>query len=307
MKEDLLKEGTSLAKETIDDFKNDIKERIKLPLLISYGVILVIYNWDVLYYLIFKDEESFAKIQFIKVEFANPDHTRFTTPFLLAILTTFMFPAVQVLINFVFNVFKKINNKLTTDEEIDKANRDKKLIDIRSGNFDKEILQAQIETNNQVIADLKKDNLLISENYAKINKDKLLLDQLARKNEINRNDAAFIVKDILSGIQNKEYRESVFTYMNFLKDYEELNQNGKDFLKMIIEFLTVEDSVGLEEIPEITENHGVNLHPTLINALLGKLLDLNLIVSIKNETNDSLFTLTEKGKQIDNFIKSFNF
>src|SRR5690606_22718341 len=125
---------------------------------------------------------------------------------------------------------------------------------IRSGNFDKEILQAQIETNNQVIADLKKDNLLISENYAKINKDKLLLDQLARKNEINRNDAAFIVKDILSGIQNKEYRESVFTYMNFLKDYEELNQNGKDFLKMIIEFLTVEDSVGLEEIPEITEN-----------------------------------------------------
>lgn len=108
-------------KTNIGLIQNDIKNKFRLPIFLTYSVILIVYNWDILFYLAFQKKDALEKIEYVKTNLFTENFDRVWKPILLAILYSILFPFIQLLINFVVQFLKSKNNQITRKEEIDNA------------------------------------------------------------------------------------------------------------------------------------------------------------------------------------------
>lgn len=53
-------------KSNITTVQNEIRNKFHLPIFLTYSVILVIYNWDILFYLAFENGKALDKINYVK-------------------------------------------------------------------------------------------------------------------------------------------------------------------------------------------------------------------------------------------------
>jgi hypothetical protein len=57
----------------LENIGNSIASKLKVPIITTYISVLIIFNWDILFYLIFSSEEAKIKIQYIKDEYGAVD------------------------------------------------------------------------------------------------------------------------------------------------------------------------------------------------------------------------------------------
>ncbi|RRJ87673.1 hypothetical protein [Flavobacterium macacae] len=203
-------------KANIGSIQNDIKNKFKLPIFLTYSVILVIYNWDILFYLAFQKKDALEKIEYVKTNFFTENFDRVWKPILLAILYSILFPFIQLLINFVVQFFKHQNNQITRKEEMDNANHSYNIQQQLSGKQSLQQLQNKIDeliiekeqlitTNDSLISQLKKDNsdLLDSNSIFKSEFEKTAKAFLKEVNELTNEEKSTVI-ELITQLQKKE-------------------------------------------------------------------------------------------------------
>jgi uncharacterized membrane protein (DUF106 family) len=77
--------GIEELKNNFENIHNEIKNKFRLPIFFTYSVILIIYNWDILFYLGFENEKALSKINYIKENFYTENFERIWKPILYAL------------------------------------------------------------------------------------------------------------------------------------------------------------------------------------------------------------------------------
>jgi hypothetical protein len=204
-------------KNNINSINNEFKNKFKLPIFITYSVILIIYNWDILFYLAFEKLGALDKIKYVKTNFITENFERVWKPILFAVLYSILFPFIQVLINQVVQYFKTFNNKITRKEEIDNAIHSFDIQQQLTGQQNLQQLQNKIDqlilekdklitTNNDLIKQLKTDSseLLDSNSIINAEYEKTAKELLKEINELNNEEKSTFLE--------------LINYLNNLKD-----------------------------------------------------------------------------------------
>ena len=203
-------------KSNIGIIQNEIKNKFRLPIFLTYSVILVIFNWDILFYLAFQKKDALEKIEYVKTNLFTVNFDRVWEPILLAILYSILFPFIQLLINFVIQIFKNKNSQITRKEELDNAKHRYNIQQQLSGKqslqqlqnkIDKLIIEKEqlIETNNSLISQLKTDSndLLDSISIFKAEFEKVAKAFLLKINELTNEEKSTVI-ELITLLQKKE-------------------------------------------------------------------------------------------------------
>ncbi len=211
--------------ELIDELKNnftnihnELKNKLKLPIIIiTYSVVLILFNWDILFYLAFENSSALKKIQYVKLNFFTENFERIWKPILYAIVYSILFPFLQVIINQIIQYFKRYNNKITRKEEIDNAVHNFEVQQQFSGQQSLQQLQSRID---QLILDKDK---LISTNNNLIEHLKSDSNDLLDINSILNSEYDKTAKEIFNEINNldNEEKSTFIELINFVSSYND--------------------------------------------------------------------------------------
>jgi hypothetical protein len=245
------------VKDNLKSINNELRNKFKLPIFITYSVILTIYNWDILFYLAFEKLTALDKIKYVKANFFTENFERIWRPILLAILYSILFPFIQVLINQIVQYFKAFNSKITRKEEIDNAIHSFEIQQQLSGQQSLQQLQNKIDqlilekdklisTNNDLIKQLKSDssdlldsNSIINAEYEKTAND--LLKEISTLN--NEEKSTFLeIINYLNNLKDAFYETSLPSKTSFpqhtnktkeiLKKYKIIEPTSTGILKV---------------------------------------------------------------------------
>lgn len=241
-------------KTTTEKIGEALLSKLKLPILTTYLVLLPIYNWQIILYLLFKNEPIDVTIKYIIANYQNQYWKGILIPMLMAFLYTLLFPILQVIINILFNWFKKVNKKLIRQEELDDAIHKFELQQNLTGQQSLERLQSNIE-------------LLTNENQKLLNDNKNLLERI--KNEIIKDEQA---NNFRKTISQKRQKELNTNSKNILAKFQELKTEEKSaFLDLINYFDSKDKHLNKISIDNIT------LYPDHIDIPMDILMENNII------------------------------
>lgn len=222
-------------KTTTEKIGETLLSKLKLPILTTYLVLLPIYNWQIILYLLFKNEPVDDKIKYIVANYHNEYWKGILIPMLMAFVYTLFFPILQVIINILFNWFRKANKKLIRQEELDDAIHKFELQQNLTGQQSLERLQSNIE-------------LLTNENQKLLNDNKNLLERI--KNEILKDEQA---NNFRKAISQKRQKELDTNSKNILAKFQELKPEEKSaFLDLINYFDSKDKHLTRHSIDSVT-------------------------------------------------------
>lgn len=200
------------VKENLKSINSEFKNKFKLPIFITYSVILTIYNWDIIFYLAFEKLDALDKIKYVKANFFTENFERVWKPIFFAIIYSILFPFIQVLINQVVQYFKAFNSKITRKEEIDNAIHSFEVQQQLSGQQSLQQLQNKID-----LLILEKDKL-ISTNSDLVKQLKSESSDLLDSNSIINAEYEKTAKELFKEINslNNEEKSTFLEILNYL-------------------------------------------------------------------------------------------
>lgn len=303
MKEELQKEVISAVKEEVAEIKSSLSERIKLPILIAYCIILAVYNWDVLFYIFFESGIPSEKIAYINKNFTNEYHNRFLVPLMLSCLSTFAFPVLQVGINVLFREFKNENDKLIREKEKANVEHEKSLTDIKSSNKERDSLQGEL--NNK-----KSEILVLKSQITHLERNNLDLVQSEKEtSDLLKDEQQYIkillkqvesIKEIFHIYSNKNYVSDNINYQAYFNKFYDyyLSKQTKEqkFIQKLFNKLYKSSIIEDSEIEKIDISELVN-----VDIMIDNLIRLEIL---KNHTQH--LELTNKGKEVVSLFRTLN-
>lgn len=303
MKEELQKEVISAVKEEVAEIKSSLSERIKLPILIAYCIILAVYNWDVLFYIFFESGIPSEKIAYINKNFTNEYHNRFLVPLMLSCLSTFTFPVLQVGINVLFREFKNENDKLIREKEKANVEHEKSLTDIKSSNKERDFLQGEL--NNK-----KSEILVLKSQITHLERNNLDLVQSEKEtSDLLKDEQQYIkillkqvesIKEIFHIYSNKNYVSDNINYQAYFNKFYDyyLSKQTKEqkFIQKLFNKLYKSSIIEDSEIEKIDISELVN-----VDIMIDNLIHLEIL---KNHTQH--LELTNKGKEVVSLFRTLN-
>jgi hypothetical protein len=247
----------------LENITKSISERLKVPIITTYACVLLIYNWDILFYLFFEDSSASIKIQSIKSQYGTVYYERIFTCLTISVLLIVLFTVLNTLINFCLKSFYRKDKEIISEiESFEKVNflteqLSKSIDDIKK-------LNSQIENLKNVNENLSSKNLKIDiptisqKDYDSLlgflntqaNKEKLLfslkefIDKIRTDKNISNilvyNTATYeqdmrqlidflIKRNLIKMVRRRANDNSISTYEGF-----EMGTSFKDFLKMEI-------------------------------------------------------------------------
>lgn len=281
--------------------KDIILERLKNPFINLYLFFLIIYNWDIILYLLFSKDIIELKIQCIKNDY-NKDNFwlilnwRFITPLIYSMLSNVLLQLLSLTYDYINNPLILIRYKVFCKVEIAKITEYKSVIKVRTKNKEKEDFEREIKNlmnknevlqlENEELTEKLKNNL---ENTAERRIDSKLpidLEQQTKKN---------ILDMIFDGIDlPKESENGQFKLIDYI--FEKLQEKGMfrdiDLAEIIFN--------GLQNLYFETENKGQfdKLYEENIklnsNVIISYLLNIKLIkkdYSLSSARNEDCYEL----------------
>lgn len=105
-----------------ENITKSIAVRLRIPIIITYISVLIIYNWDILFYLFFEEITALEKIKLIKDNYSENYFNRLTSSLLIAILAIIVFTIINTLLNFSLKWFymkdKDIKSEINNHEKV---------------------------------------------------------------------------------------------------------------------------------------------------------------------------------------------
>ncbi|WP_379969776.1 hypothetical protein [Epilithonimonas sp. UC225_85] len=291
-----MKDISDEIKNSLDNHKINLSNRLKIPVITTYCCVLTLFNWDIILYLIYNKAEILQRIIFVKEKFNNI-YIRVGVPLLLAILYTALFPIIQIGINYCLSYFKNHNTNLIRKEELENAKHQFQIQQTITGTQTLQQLSNQIDSlaiNNQKLLDENKE--IINNNKELLEQVKNLKNNLSQM-EINYIDASSTKENsiIIPNIIQKEIEN---TANKLWENYEELDDKTKSVFIEILKIAQMtnewfSDST-IETKTIFPENTGLALTP--FENL--KLLESSYDPDIKVE----YYKPTKLGKETFNYI-----
>lgn len=221
--------------KSAEKFGETLLSRLKLPILVTYLIVLIIYNWQIILYLLFKIAPIDEKIDYIVQKHHDSYIQNVLIPIIIAFVYTLLFPILQVGINLLFSWFKRINIKLNRQEELDDAIHKFRMQENLTGQQPLERLQNNID-------------LLSSENQKLINDNKNLLSRLKEENLKEKSENNFI-----KAISEKREKELDEISKKLLIQYKNLSSEEQSvFLDLINYFDSSEKSLPENSIENVS-------------------------------------------------------
>ncbi|MDN3671561.1 hypothetical protein QWY99_00585 [Flavobacterium branchiarum] len=239
---------------TLEKLSNSALSKIKLPIVSTYVIVLIVYNWQILLYLIFKNEAIDLKIDYIVCKNRGEYFFNILIPVLIALMYTLFFPILQVGINVLFNYFKKMDKKILKTEELDDAIHRFELQQNLTGKQSLERLQANIE-------------LLTTENQKLILDNKTLLERVKDVNQRDENTNIF--RDTINKKKEKELNE---ISKSLLSKFNEFTFEEKSVFLDLINFFDKKDKFLLKN-----EISNISIHENFIEQPLNVLLENSIL------------------------------
>lgn len=288
---------SEILKETrnfVKDLSKNASERIKLPIVFVYIIVFIGFHWNFLFILLFQKGDVILKVNYLKTHLLTSPFKDFGITILISIFATLIFPIIQVGINYAFQWFKYKEIGRSHDEDLKRAKNERDVLDIRTGNQERQGLQNQIDTlTNEKQILLDQVGSLNSELSGLTQKDIELNKELTAKgkqiNDLTVKNKALASKEgngnsALLEIEFDSILDIFFKLIHFLK--ASLAQNINFDIKFFFErMLTNAGSFQLQTLSP-------NLSLDNLVLLKNKLLELGII----QQAGPDLYLLTSKGK-----------
>lgn len=142
----------------LENITKSITERLKVPIILTYVCVLIIHNWDILFFLFFDSSPASNKVQYIRNTYGEFYYARIFNCLLIAVILIVLFTVLNTTINFCLKWFYRKDKEITSEiESFEK-------IDVLTEQLSKSIenikkLNAQIENLKTVNANLNSKNL----------------------------------------------------------------------------------------------------------------------------------------------------
>lgn len=194
------------GEKIIESITKTINDRLKIPIIITYLSVLIIYNWDVLFYLIFEKETASIKIACIKEEYSSEYWCRIFTCIGISIILIGAFTIINTGLNYLLKWFYKKDKKFTSEienyETIDNLRQQ---------------LADSIDKRNKLETDVK--------NLTKINEDiNLKIDNL-NLTEIAKIDYTNLLKYLKNSFNSGKITHSFIELIEILKEDSKVELN----------------------------------------------------------------------------------
>jgi len=109
----------------IDKLTSVATSRLKIPIISTYIAVLIIFNWDIIYYIIFQEDSAIDKIEYIKINYHHEYYYRIFECLIIAITILIIFTVLNTILNLSLKWFYKKDKEVR--EEIDSHEKIKKL------------------------------------------------------------------------------------------------------------------------------------------------------------------------------------
>lgn len=182
----------------LENITKNISSRLKVPIIATYLSVLIIYNWDILFYLAFETNTATNKINFIKTTYGNLYYTRIYHCFLISIGLILIFTVINTFLNFCLKWFYKKDKEITSEvESYEKIN----------------VLSEQLSQSLSEIKNLKTQ----LENLQNINESLLSRDLNIDISKISEKDYNDFISFIVSQPNSEKLKFSLNELITFLK------------------------------------------------------------------------------------------
>ncbi len=286
---------TNAVKENYKEVVSHFKSKLKLPIVLTYSIILILYNWDIIYYLIFQKGDVLENILYIK-NINNIWHHRILNPIFIAIFYALLFPILQVGINYVFSWFKNKNNELERNEELDNAKHRFQVQKEISGSQELEVLNNQINSLMVEKNNLNNQISNINEQNEQLSKENIEIKQ-------NKNEEIIILKEQNNKII-KENTAKILALSNEISDLKQLNEKLKEGnlnIQIVDNKAEIEliprDKIIKNKVEEIFKEYNLSLSDEQ------KVVFIDIIKHLAVHQKDFVFSLNK----ITLFTKEINF
>ncbi len=181
----------------VDKLSETVFNRLKIPIITTYICVLIMYNWDIWYYLIFEKCDAVFKIQFIQSKYGDEYWGRIIYCLFLSILVLIVFTILNTLLNILLSIFyrkdKKMNSILNNINEIEKLRNDlalslKTIESLKIKNQNLEVIHENSDLN---FSNLNKD-IITKREYSK------LMNLINQENDLKLNYSLKELFDILN-------------------------------------------------------------------------------------------------------------
>lgn len=106
----------------LENISKSISDRLKVPIIVTYISVLFLYNWDIIYYLIFESSTASIKIKYIKDTYSSVYLERILTCLAISVILIILFTVLNTMINFGLKWFyrkdKEINSEIESYEKM---------------------------------------------------------------------------------------------------------------------------------------------------------------------------------------------
>ncbi|PRX43109.1 hypothetical protein [Salegentibacter salegens] len=244
--------------EILENISKSVNERLKIPIIITYISVLIIYNWDILFYLFFENSSASTRILEIKENYSAVYYQRILICLGISILLIVIFTALNTLLNLSLKWFYRKDKE--TKSEIENFEKINQLSEQLSQSIEKtKNLSSEIENLQKINLNLsssildidiseisKKDyQLLLDEINSRADKEKIryslkqFIDEFKKNHKITKfqilNSATYEheMKSLLEILQNRKLLKTKNKYQNgFTTEFFELNKSFEDILKL---------------------------------------------------------------------------
>ncbi len=266
-------------KEFFNSIFQTSSERMRNPVVGSFILSWIVFNWKSITTLIFSNKIIENRIDYISQNFVDIWYQLYY-PLFFTVFYVLLLPYLTLGIDYILS-YAKIKRKETATDEIIKDFKDKQKIAVEERIFEEaKAGNAEISELNEKISDLTKVN---EEKQKTINSLKIDIDELTREKKL---------LEAFMNIDNQD--ESELT----VEQIELLDNEYKEFIK-------TEDASYFENIA-IEINQFKNVPKSINQIVIERFIMRGIIRKIDDEENQRIFyTLTRKGKHFwKNFVLS---
>jgi len=260
---------------TANEFIKLVRERLKYPIATLYGIILIIYNWDVLSVFFLSKKNIEERVVYINENFADPDYKRLWAPLLKSIFYFLLAPLIMLILEFSIKTINKLRRRFKRDRELEELDHDiekakkefdiaqekngtktqqqiteridemQKLIDDSTdshekivANYDNAILQReeQIKVLNEQMDNLQVDYGELKEKSTNYLGQISRYRQTVENNTQSYNESKFVVGQLIRNATNLQIKDVI-------KILSSLRDNGPTDLQMLYKVLNFKVSV----------------------------------------------------------------
>jgi hypothetical protein len=232
----------------IDNIGNSIASKLKVPIITTYISVLIIFNWDILFYLIFSNDEAKIKIQYIKDEYGTVHFERIAICLLVSMFLIIIFTVINTLLNYCLKWFYRKDKEITSEiESFEKITLLSEQLS-SSLNNNKE-LNSKLETLQNINNSLSTKSLNINVNEISKKDFQKLISTL--KSKSNSEKLLFSLKELLDILKNDSKQDLEKIYRSATYDIE---------MKALIEHLTNENLLRIKFERNYTNGQSYDLN-----------------------------------------------